>query len=166
MSFWCICAEAGDLPSSSALWDSFKLLDVSVVYSLLSSSIWYGCASWFLFKFTCYKIHSLQFYGCAVLWNCTSFSSCPQSFPALGSFPVNQIFASGGQSIGPSASAAFLPMNCQCWFPLGLTGFISLLSKGLSRLFSSTTVWKHQFFNAQPSLLSNTLICTWILEKP
>ena len=71
------------------------------------------------------------------------FSSCLWSFPASGSFPVSRFFASGGQSIGASASASVLPMNIQGWFPLGLTGLISLLSKGLSRVFSSTIVWKH-----------------------
>ena len=75
-----------------------------------------------------------------------------QSFPASGSFPVNQFFASGGQSIGVLASAAVLPMNIQDWFPLGWTGWISLQSKGLSRVFSNTTVQKHQFFGAQLSL--------------
>ena len=77
------------------------------------------------------------------------FSSCLQSFPELGSFPVSQSFASGGQSIGDSASASVLPMNIQDWVPLGWTGWISLLSKGLSRVFSHTTVQKHQFFSAQ-----------------
>ena len=80
-------------------------------------------------------------------------SSCLQSFPASGSFLVSQIFASGGRSIGASASALVLPMNIQDWFPLGLTGLISLHSKGLSRVFSSTTVQKHQFFGTQPSLM-------------
>ena len=80
------------------------------------------------------------------------FSSCPQSFPASGSFPMSQLFASGGQSIGVSASASVLPMNIQDWFPLGWTGWISLQSKGLSRIFSSTTVQKHLFFCAQLSL--------------
>ena len=93
------------------------------------------------------------------------FSSCPQSFPASGSFPVSQIFASGGESIG--ASASVLTVNSQGWFPLGLTGLISLLSlKGLSRVFSSTTVRKHQFFGTQLSLWSNSHIHTWLLEKP
>ena len=78
------------------------------------------------------------------------FSSCPQSFPASRSFPMNQFFALGGQSIGVSASA--LPRNIQAWFPLGLTGLIFFPSKGLSRVFFSTTVQKHQFFGAQPSL--------------
>ena len=81
-----------------------------------------------------------------------SFSSCPQSFPASGSFPMSQFFASGGQSIGVSASASVLPMNTQDWFPSEWTGWISLQSKGLSRVFSNTTVQKDQFFSAQLSL--------------
>ena len=80
------------------------------------------------------------------------FSSCPQSLPASGSFQMSQLFASGGQSIEVSASASVLPMNTQDWFPLGWTGWISLQSKGLSRVFSNTTVQKHQFFSAQLSL--------------
>ena len=95
----------------------------------------------------------------------TPFSSCPQSFPALGSFTMSQLFASGGQSIGASASVSILPMNTDGWFPLGLTGLI-LMSKGLSIIFSSTTVQKHQFFSTQPSLWSNSHIHTWLLEKP
>ena len=79
------------------------------------------------------------------------FSSRLQSFPASGSFPMSRFFTSGGQSIGASASASVLPMNIQDWFPLGVTGWISLLSKGLSRVFSNTTVQKHQFFGAQLS---------------
>ena len=81
----------------------------------------------------------------------TPISSCPQSFPASQSFPMSQLFPSVDQSIGASASASVLPMNIQHWFPLGLTGLISLLSKGLSRVFSSTTIWKHQFFGPQAS---------------
>ena len=92
------------------------------------------------------------------------FSSCPQSFPASGSFPMSWLFTSGCQSIRASVSA--LPMNIQDWFPLGLTCLISLLSKGLSRVFSSTTVQKHQFFSTQPSSWYNSHICTWLLEKP
>ena len=80
------------------------------------------------------------------------FSSCPQSFPASGSFQVGQLFTSGGQSIGVLASTSVLPMNTQDWSPLGWTGWISLQSKGLSRVFSNTTVQKHQFFGAQLSL--------------
>ena len=86
------------------------------------------------------------------------FSSCLQSFPASGSFPMSQFFASGSQSIGVSASASILPMNIQDWFPLEWTGWISLLSKGFSRVFSNTTVQKHQFFDAQLSLYSNSHI--------
>ena len=89
-----------------------------------------------------------------------------QSFPASGSFPISQLFASGGQSIAVSASASVLPMNIRDWFPLGLTGWISLQSKGLSRVFSNTTVKKHQFFSAQLSLWSNSHIHTWPLEIP
>ena len=80
------------------------------------------------------------------------FSSCPQSFPASGSFQMSLCFTSGGQSIGVSASVSVLPMNTQDWSPLGRTGWISLQSKGLSRVFSNTTVQKHQFFSAQLSL--------------
>ena len=94
------------------------------------------------------------------------FSSCPQSFLASGSFQMSQLFTSGGQSIGVSASASVLPMNTQDWSPLGLTALIPLQSKGLSRLFSNTTVQKHQFFGTQVSLQSNSHIHTWLLEKP
>ena len=93
-----------------------------------------------------------------------SFSSCLQSFPTSGSFLMSQLFISSGQSIG--ASVSVLPMNIQGWFSLGLTGVISLLSKGLSRVFSNTTVQKHQFFGTQPSLWFISHIHTWLLEKP
>ena len=92
-------------------------------------------------------------------------SSCLQSFPASGSFPVSQFSASHGQSIRVSASASVLPMNTQDWFPLGWTGWISLHSKGLSKILSNTTVQKHQFFSIQLSLCSNFHIHTWLLEK-
>ena len=94
------------------------------------------------------------------------FSSCPQSFPALGSFPMSQLFAWGGQSTGVSASISVLLMNTQDWAPLGWTGWISFQSKGLSRVFSTTTVQKHQFFSAQLSSRSNSHIRTWPVEKP
>ena len=108
--------------------------------------------------------------SCKLSWWChptnissvIPFSSCPQSFPPSGSFSMSQLFAWGGQSIGVSASTSVLPMNIQDWFTLGWTGLISLQSKGLSRVFS-TTVQKHQFFSAQPSLWSNSHICTWLL---
>ena len=95
-----------------------------------------------------------------------SFSSCLKSFPAPGSFPGSQFFASGGQSIRVSATASFLPMSIQDWFPLGWIGWIPLQSKGLSRVFSNTTLQKHQFFSAQLFLWSNSHIHTWLLEKP
>ena len=94
------------------------------------------------------------------------FSSHPQCFPESGSFQVSQLFTSGGQRIGVSASTSVLPMNTQDWSPLGWTGWISLQSKGLSRVFSNTTVQKHQFFSAQLSLQSNSHVHTWPLEKP
>ena len=110
--------------------------------------------------------------SCPLSWWCylnisssvAPFSVCLQSFPASGSFPVSWLFTTGGQSTG--ASASVLPMNIQGRFPLGWTGWISLQSKGLSRIFSSTKVQKHQFFITQPSLWSNSCICTWLLEKP
>ena len=92
------------------------------------------------------------------------FSSGPQSFPASESFPMSQLFASGAQSIG--ASASVLPMNIQGWFTLGWTALVSFLSKRLSRVFSGTTIQKHPFFSAQPSLWSNCHICPWLMEKP
>ena len=90
----------------------------------------------------------------------------PSILPSIMVFPMSQFFASGGQSIGVSASASVLPMNIQDWFPLGLTGWMSLQSKGLSRVLFNTTVQKHQFLGAQLSLWSNSHICTWPLEKP
>jgi hypothetical protein len=94
------------------------------------------------------------------------FSSCLQPYPASGSFQMSQFFTSSGQNIGVSASAAVFPMNIQDWSPLGWTGWISLLSKGLSRVFSNTTVQKHQLFGAQLSLYSNSHIHIWPQEKP
>ena len=100
-----------------------------------------------------------------ISYSVVSFS-CPQSFPATGSFQMSRFFASGGQSIGVSASTSVLPMNTQDWSPLGWTCWISLQSKRLSRVFSNTTVQKHQFFGAQLSLWSNSHIHTWVLENP
>ena len=94
------------------------------------------------------------------------FSSHLQSFPASGAFPISQFFTSDGQRSGASVSTLVLPTNIQDWFPLGLTGLISLQSKGRSRIFSNTIVQKHQFFSAQPSLWTNSHIHTWLLEKP
>ena len=112
--------------------------------------------------------------SCPLSWRChpailssvVPFSSCLQSLPASESFPMSQLFAWGGQSIGVSALASVLPMNTQDWSPLEWTGWISLQSKGLSRVFSNTTVQKHQFFGTQLSSQSNSHIHTWPLEKP
>ena len=112
--------------------------------------------------------------SCSLSWWCcpsmssfvTPFSSCPQSFQASGSFPMSWLFTSGGQSSGASASTSVLPMNIQGLFPLRLTGLISLQSKGLSRVVSSTTVSKHQFFSTQPSFWSNSHLHIWLMEKP
>ena len=109
------------------------------------------------------SIESVMPYNQLIL--CHPFLLCPQSFPASGSFQMSQLFSLGGQSIGVSASTSVL-MNTQYWSPLGWTGWISLLSKGLSRVFSNTTVQKHQFFGAQLSSQSNSHIHTWPLEKP
>ena len=106
---------------------------------------------------------SSQWYHPAISSSVIPFSSCPQSLPTSGSFPVSQLFTPGGQGIGVSASTSVLPMNTQDWSPLGWTGWVSLQSKGLSRVFSNTTV---QFFSVQLSSQSNSHIHTWPLEKP
>ena len=112
--------------------------------------------------------------SCQLTWWChptisssvIPFSSCLQSFPASGSFQMSQFFTSGGQSIVVSASTSVLAMNIQDWYPLGWTGWISLQSKGLSRVTSNSTAQKHQFFSTQLSSQSNSHIHTWQLEKP
>ena len=104
--------------------------------------------------------------GDAISSSVVPFSSCPQSLPASGSFPMSQLFSSGSQSIRVSASVSVLPMNTQDWSPLGWTGWTSLQSKGLSRVFSNTTVQKNQFFSTQLSSQSNSHIHTWPVEKP
>ena len=110
------------------------------------------------------KLMSIESVMPSISSSVVPFSSCPQSFPASGSFLMRQLFKSGGQSIGDSASASVLPVNTQDWSPLGWTGWISLQSKGLSRVFYNTIVQKHQFFGAQ--LSGPTHIHTWLLEKP
>ena len=109
---------------------------------------------------------SSQWCHTAITSSVVPFSSCPQSLPASESFPMSQLFAWGGQNNGVSASASFLPKKSQGLSPWEWTGWISLQSKGLSRVFSNTTVQKHQFFGAQPSSQSNSHIHTWPLEKP
>ena len=103
--------------------------------------------------------------GDAISSSVVPFSSCPQSLPASGPFPVSQLFAWGSQSTGASASASVLPINTQDWSPLGWTGWISLQSKGLSSVFSNTLVQKHQFFSTQLSSQSNSHIHTWPLKN-
>ena len=113
-------------------------------------------------------VHSDSSQWChpAISSSAVPFSSCPQTLPASESFPMSQLFAWGGQSIGVSASASVFPMNIQDWSPLGWTGWISLQSKGLARVFSSATVQKHQFFSTQLSSQSNFHIHTCPLENP
>ena len=94
------------------------------------------------------------------------FSLCPQSFPASGTFPMSPLFASDNQNTGVSASASVLPMSIRGWFPLRLAGLISLLCKGLSGVFSSTTIWRHQFFGTPPSLQCSSHNQTWPLGRP
>ena len=109
---------------------------------------------------------SSQWWHPAISSSVVPFSSCPQSLPTSESFPVSQLFTWGGQSTGVSALASCLPKNTQDWSPLEWTGWISLQAKRLSRVFSNTTVQKHQFFGAQLSSQSNSDIHTWPLEKP
>ena len=120
--------------------------------------------SWSLLKLMSIKLVMLSNH----LILCHPLLLLPSIFPRIRerSFPMSWLFVSGDQSIGASASASDLPMNIQDWSPLGWTSWISLQSKGLSRVFSNTTVQKHQFFSAQPSLWSNSHIHTWLLEKP
>ena len=125
------------------------------------------CPSMSIYVHPCPSM-SIHVHGChaTISSSVVPFSSCPQSFPTSGSFQMSQLFPSGGQSIGVSASTSVLPMNTQDWSPLKCTGWISLQSKGLSRVFSNTTVQKHQFFSAHLSLSSNSHIHAWLLEKP
>ena len=117
-------------------------------------------------EFTQTHVHRVSDAHPAISSSVVPFSSCPQSLPASESFPMSQLFSWGGQSTGVSALASFLPKKCQGWSPSEWTGWISLRSKGLSRVFSNTTVQKHQFFGAEPSSQSNSYIHTWALEKP
>ena len=138
---------------SKSLW-SHGLQHARVIYPSLSPRL---CSNSSILSWRCHQ---------TIPFSVTPFYSCPQSFPESGFFPISQFFASCGQSIGVSASASVLPINTQDWFPLGWTGRISLSSKGLSRVFSNTTVQKHQFFSAQLSSQSNSHIHTRPLEKP
>ena len=113
---------------------------------------WSGFTSPFLISWSLLKVMLIEFVIPSVSSSVIPFSSCLQSFPESGSFPMSWLFVSGGQSIGASASASVLPINTQGWFPLGLADLISLLPKGLTRVFCSTTIWKHQLSDTQPSL--------------
>ena len=158
---------------TSILWlSAFFIIQFSHMLLLFSHSLWppWTAAHQASLSFT---VSGVCLNSCPLSWWChliisssvIPFSSCPQFFPASGSFPISKFFASGGQSIGTSASASVFPMTIQCWFPLELTGLIFLLSKGPSRVFSNATVQKHQFFSAQPFLWSNSHICTKLLEN-
>ena len=147
--------------------EQFLTSSVQFSYSVVSNSLWpYGlqharppCPS--PTPRVCSNSSPLShWYHPTISSSAVPFSSCLQSFPASGSFQMSQLFAWGGQSTAVSASASVLPMNIQGWFPLGWTGYIPFQSKGLSRVFSNTTVQKHQLFSTQPSLQSNSHIHT------
>ena len=156
---------------SPSVWFIDVLIDVVAVQSLshlqLFASPWsmpgLPVLHYLLESAQIMSIESMMLSNHVIL--CHSLLICLQSFPASGSFQMSQLFSSGGQSIGDSVSASVLPMNIQDWFTLVLTSLISLHSKRLSRVFSNTTVQKHQFFGAQSSLWSNSHISLWPLEK-
>ena len=157
--------------------DTFYLTDVRVQIISVAQSCLILSDPWTAARKASLSItnpRSLLKFSCPLNWWChpiisssvVTFSSHLQSFQASGSFQMSQFFASGGQSMGVSASTSVLPMNIQDRFPFGWTGWVSLLSKGLSRVFSNTTVQKHQFFSTQLSLYSNCHIWAWPLDKP
>ena len=162
---WCSCCEKQfDVPQKAKR----GIIAIVVVQSL--SRVQLFATSWTIacqasLSFTIFR-SSLRLMSTESVMPSYHLHLCRlQSFPTSGSFLVTWLFTSGGQSIGASASASVLLMNIQGWFPLGLTGLISLLSRGLSKIFSSITVRRHQFFSAQPFLLSSCHIHT-LLEKP
>ena len=157
--------------------DTFYLTDVRVQIISVAQSCLILSDPWTAARKASLSItnpRSLLKFSCPLNWWChpiisssvVTFSSHLQAFQASGSFQMSQFFASGGQSMGVSASTSVLPMNIQDRFPFGWTGWVSLLSKGLSRVFSNTTVQKHQVFGTQLSLWSYSHIHTWLLEKP
>ena len=160
------------LENSNPLSQIFKFSSVQLSRSIMSNSLQHHAlqhtrSPWPL---PAPRVHpnscpSSRWCHPAISSSVVPFSSCPQSLPASGSFPMSQLFAWGDQSIGVSASASVLPINTQDWSPLGWTGWI-LQSKRFSRVFSNTTVQKHQFFGAQLSSQSNSHIHTWPLENP
>ena len=152
-------------------FDCFYCLKSFVVVQLLSlvqhfATPWTAACPASLSFTILLKLMSVELVMPSTISSCfVHFSSCLQSFLASGSFLMSRLFKSGDQSIEAFASASVPPVNIQDWFPLELTGLI-LLSKGLSRIFSNTTVQKHQLFGTQPSLWSNSHIHRWLLEKP
>ena len=152
LSGCCCCCSI--LKSCPTLCDPHGLWHASLPCPSLSPRV---CSNSCPFSWWCHPI---------ILSSVAPVSSCPQSFPASGSVPMSWLFTSGGQSTGVSASASVLPKSIQGWFPLRLTDLISLLSKEFSRVFSSTTVQKRQFFGSLPSLFSSSHICSWLLERP
>ena len=149
----------------------FSSLIVLVLFScpVMSDSLWshglqHACPS--PSPGVCPSSYSLHWWCCPAISSSDAHFSCFQSLPASGTFQISQFFALGSKSIGASASASLLPMNIQDWFILGLTGLISLLSRGPSGVFSSTTVWMHQFFGTLPSLRSGSHNPTWPLGRP
>ena len=148
-------------------WSSVQLS--SVAQSCLTATPWTAACQASLSitnSQSLLKLMSIKSVMPSISSSAVPFSSHLQPFPASESFQMSHFFPSGGQSIGISASASVLPMNIQDWFPSEWTGWISLQSKGLSRVFSNTTVQKHQLFGAQPSSQSNSHIHTWLLAKP
>ena len=148
-TYCCCCSVAKSCPTLTTPWTAAcqDSLSFTVSQSLL-------------------KLMSMELMLSNHLILCHPLLLLPSVFPSIGSFPMSQFFASGGQRIGVSALVSVLTKNIQDWFPLGWTGWISLQSKGLSRVSSNTTVQKHQFFGAQLSSQSNSHIHTWPLEKP
>ena len=169
----CLCPYTSLLIGFSLLIcksESSKSMHVHVFsHSVMSDSLWphglYGTLGFPVLYYLPELVPLSQWGHPTTSTSVVPFSSCPQSFPASGSFPVSRLFVSGGQSIGVSALTSVLPMNIQDWFLLGWADWISLQSKGLSRAFPNITVQKHQFFSTLPSLESNSHTHTWLLEK-
>ena len=149
-SCWCSCCSLTHVPLFASPWTAECLASLSFT---ISQS---------LLKFMSIELVILSNY----LILCCLILLLLSVFPSIRVFSNEKAPHQGGQSIGASASASVLLTNIRDWFPLGLTGFISLLSKGLSRVFPSTTVWKHQFFDTQPSIGYSSHIHTWLLEEP
>ena len=146
-----------------------KLGNDVVVYSL--SRVWLFAAPWIAARQAspspeiCPSSCPLHWWCHPAILSSDALFFCPQSFPASGTFPISQLFTSDDQNTGVSTSASVLPTSIQYWFPISLTGLISLLSKGLSEVFSSPIVWRHRFFGAPPRLQASSHNCTWPLQR-